>query len=291
METTAIDRKTKSRVLSFRVTEETARAMKTLTKFRGTTDADFLQRALQPFETLGNVAELEELRVAIQRSVESKEGVELQGEQAEWGGVDVLSVGTLDKQRFVHTVRVYEGQTAEEAVADYVERLFKVARIAGKYWRELTTPAHVYKLGFVGFSHWRRFGNVEQYDLWRKYEDKAERKDPETPIEWAVYGWCMENLPGWYERSKLGTLSHEDNVKDPDWLDHDIAGVVHLNVLPDMSFEECVRDWARIVVATVKTESDPEGLVERLENFAFMFTELRIEPERKLRRYVKKGTK
>lgn len=314
--TTATTKQPKNRVLSFRVTDETVHALKLYSKFRGTTDVEALQRTLEPFTSKATVEVLGKLRRAIEASVaDHTRAVALEtlggskARQAEWNGIDVHNIGTEENPRLLHTVKVYEGQTTAEAVTEYAETLWRSTSRVNQQNHEKwlndvealeDNARHVYVLGFVAFERWGLFRTSEQYTLWRKLNDTAPRKDPESALELAVYGWCMQNLPPYFERwtayedrkqkriQEIGSEAwEEEGDRNPDWA-HEVDGVLYFNIYPDKTAEECVREWARIVVATLGTETDPEGFIDRLDNYAFMFWNLRIEPQRKPRAYTKK---
>lgn len=304
--------KPKTKVLSFRVSPELATGLKHLSKFRGTTDVEALSRTLQPFTELRNIKVLEKLRTAVELSVHKREVERLLDTIREpnevpkqWAGLDVMELQPTPTQEspvVLHTVKVYEGQNTEQAITSFVELLW-VSVVRSKehvsnehVWEDLTDPKkHLFRIGYVNLEHWALFTDAGQYNLWRQVEQvRVQRKDPSTPTEWAVYGWCIEHLPTIFEHNKprdYKTALEEDveESKHPDDL-RELDGSFLFNVYPELSFEECVREWARIVVATVESESVPEGLVERLDNFAFMFNELRIEPKRKPRTYTRKNS-
>lgn len=324
--TTATTKQPKTRVLSFRVTDETVHALKLYSKFRGTTDVEALQRTLEPFTSMATVEVLGKLRRAIEASVADNTRAvaletlggskarqpELRFEQqpevptVQWNGIDVHNIGTEENPRFRHTVKVYEGQTTAEAVTEYVETLWRSTSRVHQHNHEKwlndvealeDNTRHVYVLGFVEFRSWALFRTPEQYTLWRKLNDTAPRKDPESPLEWAVYGWCMQNLR-WYllqhkAREKAIPELPEGIIETMDAMDaelrsHQVDGVFHFYVYPDKTEDECLQEWAQIVVATLATETDPERYLERLDNHAVMFITLRIEPQRKPRAYTKK---
>jgi hypothetical protein len=200
---------------------------------------------------------------------------------ADWNGSAVAKHDGI----FYHQLWKFVGQNLDEVVQSYATRLVVASSSAIdtntgglKNWaeecRQVCDPSlHRFVLGRVNFERWRTFENIEELSQWRREYDTGTKPEPATTEEWAIYGWCKQNLPALYKTTR-------NTIHDG----ADIDGVMVLQYYRDWTLDENIEVWAR---KAVQDHRENGASPERLEYYHWTFEDMKIERKRARRSHQK----
>lgn len=181
-----------------------------------------------------------------------------------------------------HRILRYEGQTRRQVIADYARALWdalnNVHRDDTSGWSsdcaDLCDPMRTqYAIGRVGFEKWRVFESADELDTWRKMYDTTPDASPQSVDDWAVYGWCIQNLRDIYDKR------HE--TKDGQT---DVDGQMFLYDYPDISTSSQVERWSAIVMQMCR---DSGQTVDTIARWDWHFVPMVIEDHKPRKTHTK----
>lgn len=179
----------------------------------------------------------------------------------------------------VHRILMYEGQARWQVIMDYARTLWDVLnnvhRGDSMAWQtacdDLCNPErNQYIIGRVGFENWRTFESEAELAQWRIAYDPVptlavgspREAKPESPDDWAVWGWCMQNIEKIYNERNEPT--------DPA---RDVSGQIWLFDYPDIALSTQVARWSSIVMQTCR---DSGQTVDDLSRWDWQFQTMTI---------------
>lgn len=179
----------------------------------------------------------------------------------------------------VHRILMYEGQARWQVIMDYARSLWDVLnnvhRDDSTAWQtacdDLCDPErNRYIIGRVGFENWRSFESEAELTQWRIAYDPVltlavnspREAKPETPEDWAVWGWCTQNIEKIYNERNEPT--------DPA---RDVSGQIWLFDYPDFALSNQVARWSSIVMQTCR---DSGQTVDDLARWDWQFQTMTI---------------
>lgn len=259
-------------MFGFRLPRAVRAGLDVLTQERGVNLSDFVRSKIDVYalySTERGQDALHALRLAIGVSTTIHKGrKEFQGEHIpdDWNGLDVTKVQPVgyvytdgtDPIRYIHYVRQCQGETREDAIQNYAEKLWGTwalldDKVKDYELRQLTDDSkHSYLIAYVGMRTWVQFPTVLEYELWRRtYAPETVRAEPipepQNADERAVYDWVVEmaekaDLTAFKSvKKRAGTAGYVLHDPTPDGMRSSYA----LYLYPDESTSTAVRRWAR----------------------------------------------
>jgi len=273
-------------MFGFRLPRAVRAGLDALTEERGVNLSDFVRSKIDVYALYGTERgqdALHALRLSIGVSTTIHKGRnEFQGEHIPdvWNGLDVTKVQPVgyvytdgtDPVRYIHYVRQRQGETREDAIQNYAEKLWGTwglldDNVKDYELRQLTDDSkHSYLIAYVGMRSWVQFPTVLEYELWRRtYAPDTVRAEPNTEPqngdERAVYEWVLEIVanadltPFKNVKKRTGTAGYVLHDSPPDGLRSSYA----LYLLPDENLSTAGRRWARELTQDYREVRDANG--------------------------------